>query len=121
MGRLRRERLERARSGAALSHRGALLYLAQMHETDLHAALRTIVKTDAETLGVERVSYWSLSDDRSRITCEELYQRSSGQYQRGAVLHERDVPSYFAAMLANVAIVANDARYDPRTSEFSHS
>lgn len=37
MGRLRRERLERERSGAALSHRGALLYLAQMHERRVSA------------------------------------------------------------------------------------
>lgn len=119
ISRLRHERIERERANAALSHRSALLALAHMDKSDLRASLQTIVKTNAITLGVERVSYWTLSEDRSQITCEELYQCSTGEFQRGTVLRARDVPSYFEAVLSNVAIVAGDARTDPRTSEFT--
>ncbi|MBA3539694.1 MAG: GAF domain-containing protein, partial [Deltaproteobacteria bacterium] len=119
LSRLRQEQSERARSNAALSHRSALLELAQMDKSELHPALRTIVQTDAITLGAERVSYWALSEDRSEIVCEELYQHSAGTFTRGAVLRATDFPSYFAALLSTEAIVANDARSDPRTCEFT--
>ncbi|MBA3821453.1 MAG: GAF domain-containing protein, partial [Deltaproteobacteria bacterium] len=119
IARLRHERLERDRANAALSHRSALLQLAHLDRSDLQQALRTIVATDAVTLGVARVSYWALAEDRSQIVCEELYQLATGTFDRGAVLRCQDYPAYFCALLASAPLVAHDARSDPRTVEFT--
>lgn len=96
----------------------ALDVLAQLDKSDLDLAFRRIVTTDADVLGVERVSYWELTPDRAAIQCRLLYQRTNQSFSEGAELRATDYPSYFTAMLNDRLIVAHDASTDPRTREF---
>ena len=66
------------RSERRLMHRDRLLELAELNKTAFDFALRRILEVEARTLGVERVSYWALTPDRSAIRCEQLYRRSLG-------------------------------------------
>src|SRR4051812_24925749 len=86
---------------------------------DLDAAFREITRTCAETLGVERVSLWKFTDDRTAIRCENLYRRSSGDYTSGELLPSSSNPAYFEALSTSEIIAAEDAETDPRTAGFS--
>ncbi len=96
----------------------ALLELAALHKDDFDAALQHIIKTDALTLGVERVNFWMLRKRPLSIVCELGYVASADSYERGQVLTATEYPNYFRALAEEQLIAAIDARTDPRTREF---
>ncbi|HTP96440.1 MAG TPA: PAS domain S-box protein, partial [Burkholderiales bacterium] len=103
-------------------HRRALLELAQLDKADFGRALAQILALDARTLGVERLSYWTLADDRSTLTCNAMYRRSRAELDpemAGLSLAAANYPRYFAALATDRPIVANDALRDPLTAEFA--
>ncbi len=83
--------------------------------------LSRIISSCAEKLDTSRVSVWLLDETRSSIHCEALYLRAENRYEAGVELHARDFPAYFAALNKDRIINADDARHDPRTSEFTES
>lgn len=120
----RMEEVLRARSEHILVHRDALLELARLDKSDFPEALHQILKAAAETLEVERASYWILAADDSTIACEMLYLRSGGDVAStasGLTLAAEEYPHYFAAMSLNRPIVAHHARDDAATSAFAES
>ena len=105
-----------------LRHRDALLDLAALDKSDRRAALERILATDAETLGIERVSYWSIVAGGSAIECEASYVLSRGALDPayvGKSLNAENYPTYFSAVLANRPVIANRAQTDPATREFT--
>lgn len=118
------EEVLRARSEQILVHRDALLELARLDKSDFPEALQQILKASAETLQVERVSYWTLAEDDSTITCEMLYLRSRNDLDTapaGITLAREDYPRYFAAMCGDRPIVSHRARENTATAEFGDS
>lgn len=101
------------------AQRRALLELVELDKSDLERSIPKILAADARALGIERVSFWRFSEDRSRIRCEQLYQLSDGKLSSGVDLQAADFPAYFAALNDNRVINAPDARADPRTREFN--
>ncbi|MBK9000574.1 MAG: diguanylate cyclase [Myxococcales bacterium] len=102
----------------------ALLQIAaswRHHESDLDGALRAITETAVSALDVTRASVWLFDEARSRIVCEDLFERTTGHHSRGIELAAGDYPRYFAALCSEEVIAASDAHTDPRTSEFSQS
>src|SRR5262245_31229999 len=95
----------------------ALLRLSSLGKDEWETALQEILRIDSELLEVERVSYWCFRDDPSRIFCELCYVGSRGLFERGATLHERTSPAYFAAIRKLQIVDAADALTDPRTRE----
>jgi len=73
----------------------------------------------ARTLDVERVGIWLFEGARERLRCVCLYQRSTDTHGGGAVIELADVPRYRNALEQRLAIVADDARTDPATSELA--
>ncbi|HEX8791083.1 MAG TPA: GAF domain-containing sensor histidine kinase [Polyangiaceae bacterium] len=78
------------------------------------AAIRRIVKLDAELLEVERVNFWSFHEETASIHCEAGYVASLHTFEHGATLCEPQLPEYFAAMRAERVINMSDVRTDPR-------
>src|SRR5689334_7761760 len=78
-------------------------------------------KLIASTLAVERVGIWLFEDERTKIRLACQYQRTGDGYRSGDVLTKADYPKYFAALDDYRAIVADDARTHPLTSEFTAS
>jgi len=108
-----------ARSSRSPQYRAALAELAALEKSDLDPTLDAIIAADAAALGIERVSFWSLVENRSAISCRTLFVRSTGEHTHEGKLCARDFPRYFAAMLENAIISAPDAWTDPRTAEFT--
>lgn len=95
----------------------AVLELAALDKSDFDGVLRTILTTDARELGLERVNCWTLEDHR--IRCVAGYLRSSDTFEAGTILEATSCPSYFRALADNPVILADDARTDARTREFT--
>jgi len=91
------------------------------YEGDPDGAIRAITETAARALRVARASVWLLGEDQTELSCVDLYEADSHAHSSGVVLRQRDFPRYFAAMLQEETIAADDAHTDPTTSEFSAS
>lgn len=85
---------------------------------DITATTRLACELLAKHLLVARASVWFLSPDRSELRCINLFEASQGHHSSGIILKSSDYPRYFSALESGRAIDANDARTDPRTSEY---
>ncbi len=120
-----RKRGERVRDGA--SHRARLRQSAvvalatdpSITAGDITVTAKLASELLSDHLGVARASVWFLSADRSELRCIDLFESPMGKHSSGIVLRAKDYPRYFAALESGRAIDANDARTDPRTSEYT--
>ena len=100
----------RTRSDQVQKHRDVLLELAHSDKSDFKRALQKICSLSAATLNVARVSYWSVEESDSAISCEVLYLRDTDGFDsefKGSRLGFADYPTYFEDLAANRPIVAN--------------
>jgi diguanylate cyclase (GGDEF)-like protein len=81
--------------------------------------IQLLTRTSAQQMGVERASLWRITEDRTAIRCEDLYEQSRNFHAGGGILRIEDYPHYFGGLAAEEAIVANDAHNHPFTREFS--
>lgn len=109
---------QRRRLEQITRQKNGLLKLATQDYSDIDEAAKDVLKTDAETLGVNRVSLWFYNEDQSAIRCKLLYQLKSNSYDEGLVLQAADFPTYFKALRENRLIASNDVWKDPVMKEF---
>ncbi len=109
-----RDRMERC-----ARQQEALLRLASIEDRDFGEYTRKILRADAETLGVMRVSYWTLNKSGRAIVCQCLYDRNKGGFESGLELTAASYPKYFDSLETGALIAAHDACVDLRTSEFA--
>jgi hypothetical protein len=88
---------------------------------DVTATVRRITEAATITLGVDRVSVWFLDDARSKLLCQDLFERGKSAHSSGQELLARDFAPYFDALRLERTIAADDANSDPRTRCFSAS
>jgi PAS domain S-box-containing protein len=112
-----RESAERAQR--ADGYHAVLMELARLDKSDLPSTLRMITQRDAEALAVSRVSVWLFEREGSALLCSDLYDARQQEHTSGQRLDSVSYPCYFAAMGERRVIVANDARTDPCTNEFT--
>jgi signal transduction histidine kinase len=87
----------------------------------LRQAFQQICEIAADTLEVERVSIWLMSEDRSRLCCVNLFERSRREHSAGAVLNVVDYPVYFAAISERGVLPCELVQSDPRAIELRDS
>jgi GAF domain-containing protein len=86
---------------------------------DLDNALRDITRMAARSLEVQRTSVWFLDGTRTVLTCACIFDGVDGMHGEGAQLLATRFPAYFAEVERGRVVDAEDARQDPRTSEFT--
>ena len=86
---------------------------------DTNTTIRRVNEAGSATLDVQRMSVWFCEADQSKLSCIDLFERTSGRHSGGIELLARDYVPYFRALRAERTIAAHDARTDPRTSCFS--
>lgn len=86
----------------------------------LEEMLRDLLKRSAASLGVERVSYWSMAADGTTIRRELQFHFFRGEFENVPLLLEaKNLPAYFRALhQGSSLIVAGDAMEDERLAEF---
>jgi PAS domain S-box-containing protein len=115
----RAEEQLRKRGEQVQIHRDVLLELARSDKSDLEKALQKICSQSAATLEVARVSYWSLQENNSAISCEVLYLCNAGSCDaqfKGTRLGFSDCPAYFEALATKRPIIADRVLRHPATS-----
>lgn len=88
---------------------------------DVTATVRRITEAGAITLGVERVSVWFLEELRTKLVCQDLFERTKAMHTSGIVLSARDYAPYFEALRQERTIAVEEATTDPRTRCFATS
>ena len=79
--------------------------------------MQEIARVAADTLAVERVNIWAPTEDRKKLRCLVLYERSLSRFSSGMELEIAGYPSYLRHLDAHRTIAADDSRTDPRTRE----
>ncbi len=95
-----------------------LMRLYSQGEVSSGEFARAVTEEASLQLGAQRASAWSLNPAHDAIQCIDLYEADIKTHSSGAVLFQKDFPNYFAAVLRERVITANDARTDERTCEF---
>jgi diguanylate cyclase (GGDEF)-like protein/PAS domain S-box-containing protein len=90
-------------------------------EKSLDSALERITRAGSAALDVGRVGVWLKEGQPPTLRLCKLFDRATEEYVEGLELDVAAHPAYFAALDAERVIVANDARSDPRTREFTAS
>ncbi len=90
-------------------------------QLSLIAALRRICAIAADTLQVERVGVWLLSDDHALSRCVNLYERSQRLHGLGPNLVVAEYPIYFGALRQRRALPCELVQSDPRAAELRES
>jgi two-component system NtrC family sensor kinase len=81
-------------------------------------AIRLVLDSVCAGLAIQRAGVWFFDRDLSGIRCNLLIDRANHTESEDILLTEREYPRYFAGLMKERAVVANDARNDPATSEF---
>lgn len=85
----------------------------------LDKVFKNITESTAKAMNVERVSIWKLSEDSEKITCLDLFWNEN--HEAGSEIFAKDYPNYFRCLFYQDAIIADDARTDAQTAEFTES
>jgi PAS domain S-box-containing protein len=114
---------EKQRSDQALLFRQVLYDLARVDKADYARALLHILRTAAQTLGLARVMFARFETTRDGVILrsEVLYRAASDDTQAESelgVFAMAEYPRYFAALVSNRPVIANDACTNPATAEF---
>ncbi|MHA2620730.1 MAG: PAS domain S-box protein [bacterium JZ-2024 1] len=111
---------ERVPGGRGQHKQGFLDAIKRLGQVDLSnpdAALQQITELDSRALGVERVSIWLFSEDRTRLECKDMFVLSRGVHEPEEPVTVKDYPAYFSSVERELVIDADDALNDPRTYE----
>ncbi|MBN1424812.1 GAF domain-containing protein [Candidatus Fermentibacteria bacterium] len=123
IARKRHEEEQAAQMARIRSQQAAVVRLATSElvaSGDFAEAAREFAEVAAHTLQVERVGIW-LGNPDEQMRCVDLYALSDQTHASGLTLEASKHPRYFAALLSDRAIAADEALTDPRTSEFRES
>jgi len=97
----------------------ALLEWSKVDYQDDNVTIHKATELSAKALHVERVSIWLFNNDKSILTCADLYLSDSGKHESGEVLTAEDYPEYFKIICSGEILVVDHARDDVRTREFN--
>ncbi len=96
-----------------------LMRLDALTHGDIDSALAQVTELATELLRVERASVWRFDKHELSIVCLDLYEAGPRRHSKGAIISREQAPRYFEALMRERCIAADDARTDPRTSQFT--
>ncbi|MDH5572783.1 MAG: sensor domain-containing diguanylate cyclase, partial [Gammaproteobacteria bacterium] len=97
----------------------ALLEWSKVDYQDDNITIHKATELSAKAFHVERVSIWWFNNDKTVLTCADLYLSELKKHETGATLTAQDYPVFFKAICSHNILVVNDAREDERTRELS--
>jgi len=97
----------------------ALLEWSRVDYQDYTMTIGKATELSAKALHVERVSIWLFNDDKTILTCADLFESDSLRHTRGMVLTVEEFPDYFDAVRNSEILAVSYIREDTRTREFS--
>jgi two-component system, cell cycle sensor histidine kinase and response regulator CckA len=98
-------------------NREAQVRLSRLDFWDFDCTIRDITSTAATLLDVKRVGIWEVDPVDRRLVCTMLFDRDDDTHDEQPGLELG--PAYLKALEDDVFVAADDAVFDPRTSEFA--
>jgi len=92
----------------------------EMYQADINKIYSLVCKTAAQTLGISRVSIWTLEQKNTVLIRRFLFEEN-GATDALVELHQAHYPVYFSAIRQKSHIPASDACTHPDTFEFAES
>lgn len=92
-----------------------------VHSGTISECLRIITRSLSEALDIPRVSIWKYNEDKTCISCAQLYEKTSDTHREGDVLSKQDFAPYFDYLEKNVIVNAVEAETHEATSCFTTS
>ncbi|HUR55600.1 MAG TPA: ATP-binding protein [Gemmataceae bacterium] len=99
------------------SARLTIARLSVHDDQPLPGVFRRVCEIAADTLDVERVGIWLMTNDGKALRCANLYQRSRGGHSEGVTFQIADFPEYFRSVGGRRALATEMVQSDPRTAE----
>jgi len=87
---------------------------------DIAGSARRLAELAAETLEVARFTVWRLTEDGTRMSCLDLYERDGRRHSVSASLSAEE-STYFASIVRDRVVASEDALSDPRLAELRAS
>jgi PAS domain S-box-containing protein len=115
----RAEEIKKDQAERSIEYQKALVNLAISDAPKLRDAINNITETGSTVLKVEQASIWFFSPDGQSLECKDLYINNQRIHKSEQTIFSQDYPQYFAALHANRTIVADDARTNENTREFT--
>ena len=113
------EEEEKRQTELTLRTQKGLLEISKLANEDVDVFVEQVIKIDAATLGIERVSIWWISENNSEIICSKRFDCRTGMETDPIRLQKENFPRYFAALEGSLTIDACDVRSDERTTEIA--
>jgi adenylate cyclase len=108
--------------GAAIAHYGSI-YAEITHQTSLSDKADRLfppilTESIVEVTRAARASIWHAGPDFLTLRCDDSFERAGQGHAGGFQLHQREVPTLFAALRDSDEIDVADAALDARTQQF---
>jgi PAS domain S-box-containing protein len=119
-----REENDKKNLEVILQHRNVLLALSQVDKSDFDLSLEKILTATAETLNIDRVSFWMLDQEEKKLKCKKMYVKKTNMFDRNseATVLPATFPGvadnfddYYNALKSNKKLQSNDAQGDIST------
>ncbi len=88
---------------------------------DIEALADEITRLAADTMSTTRVSIWLFNEDRSYLSCLNLYNQKSREYSKAPDLVMHEFEEEYRYLVETGYVDADDAVNDPRTKNYSQS
>ena len=89
------------------------------YEGNVKEGAKVLTKEVTKSIGSDRCSIWLYNEDKTTITCQQLYIESEDKWYQGLELKKDDFDPYFIALSVNPIIIADNAEAHPATSCFT--
>lgn len=101
-----------------ITRQSILLELYKEDISNLETTLKHLTETVSKTLNVNRVSFWFFNEDKSVLTCSDLYKLQDNSHETGSIIEAKDYPDYINALKTSHHITAENAQTHKDTLEF---
>jgi len=101
-----------------ITRQSILLELYKEDISNLETTLKHLTETVSKTLNVNRVSFWFFNEDKSVLTCSDLYKLQDNSHETGSIIEAKDYPNYINALKTSHHITAENAQTHKDTLEF---
>lgn len=89
------------------------------YDGNVKEGAKALTKEVTKSIGSDRCSIWLYNEDKTSITCQQLYIESEDKWYQGLELKKDDFESYFIALSIDPIIIADDAETHSATSCFT--
>jgi PAS domain S-box-containing protein len=89
------------------------------YDGNVKEGAKALTKEVTKSIGSDRCSIWLYNEDKTSITCQQLYIESEDKWYQGLELKKDDFESYFIALSIDPIIIADDAEIHSATSCFT--